>query len=230
MLTARNLRINFATIINAVEVGRTVYKNIKKSITYLFAGNFAGILAILFAVFADWANPFTTLQLLFINLVTDSLPAIALGFEKPEKNVMSHAPRDPNESILAGGTIQAVLYRGIVIGIMVIIAQFIGRKTNPYVGTAMAFSTITLCRILQTLPARSNEYTLKELGVFSNMYVIYAVIACLAIYSVTLIPFMRPIFDIPGEFGISELGICLLLAIISTLLLEVIKFRKSNVK
>ena len=152
---------NFATIVNAVEVGRTVYKNIKKSITYLFAGNFAGILAILFAVFANWANPFTTLQLLFINLITDSLPAISLGFEKPEKNIMTKAPRDPNESILAGGTIQAVLFRGTIIGIVVIIAQFIGRQISPYVGTAMAFSTITLCRILQTLPARSNEYTLK---------------------------------------------------------------------
>ncbi|MDQ5923757.1 MAG: P-type Ca2+ transporter type, partial [Bacillota bacterium] len=137
---------NFATIVNAVEVGRTVYKNIKKSITYLFAGNFAGILAILFAVFANWANPFTTLQLLFINLITDSLPAISLGFEKPEKNIMTKAPRDPNESILAGGTIQAVLFRGTIIGIVVIIAQFIGRQISPYVGTAMAFSTITLCR------------------------------------------------------------------------------------
>lgn len=113
---------NFATIINAVEVGRTVYKNIKKSITYLFAGNLAGIIAILFAVFANWANPFTTLQLLFINLITDSLPAIALGFEKPEKNIMEKSPRDPDESILAGGTMQAVLYRGIMISIMVIIA------------------------------------------------------------------------------------------------------------
>ncbi len=219
---------NFATIVNAVEVGRTVYKNIKKSITYLFAGNFAGILAILFAVFANWANPFTTLQLLFINLITDSLPAISLGFEKPEKNIMTKEPREQNESILAGGTIQAVLFRGTIIGIVVIIAQFIGRQISPYVGTAMAFSTITLCRILQTLPARSNEYTLKEIGVFSNMYVIYAIIACLFIYGITLIPFIRPIFDIPLEFGATQLGICVLLAMISTMLMEVIKFRKSN--
>ena len=219
---------NFATIVNAVEVGRTVYKNIKKSITYLFAGNFAGILAILFAVFANWANPFTTLQLLFINLITDSIPAIALGFEKPEKNIMTKAPRDPHESILAGGTIQAVLFRGIIIGIVVIIAQYIGRQISPYMGTAMAFSTITLCRIFQTLPARSNEYTLKEIGVFSNMYVIYAIIVCSLIYGITLIPLMRPIFDIPLEFGISQLGICVLLAIISTLIMEVVKFRKSN--
>lgn len=221
---------NFATIVNAVEVGRTVYKNIKKSITYLFAGNFAGILAILFAVFANWANPFTTLQLLFINLITDSLPAISLGFEKPEKNIMTKPPRDQNESILAGGTIQAVLFRGTIIGIAVIIAQFIGRQISPYVGTAMAFSTITLCRILQTLPARSNEYTLKELGLFSNMYVIYAIIVCLFIYGLTLLSFMRPIFDIPLEFGISQLAICVLLAIISTLIMELIKFRKLNEK
>ena len=221
---------NFATIVNAVEVGRTVYKNIKKSITYLFAGNFAGILAILFAVFSNWANPFTTLQLLFINLITDSLPAISLGFEKPEKNIMTKPPRDPNESILAGGTIQAVLFRGTIIGIAVIIAQFIGRQISPYVGTAMAFSTITLCRILQTLPARSNEYTLKELGLFSNMYVIYVIIVCLFIYGLTLLSFMRPIFDIPLEFGISQLAICVLLAIISTLIMELIKFRKLNEK
>ena len=92
----------------------------------------------------------------------------------------------------------------------------------------MAFSTITLSRIFQTLPARSNEYTLKEIGVFSNMYVIYAIIACLLIYGLTLLPFMRPIFDIPLEFGIYQLGICVLLAIISTLIMEIIKFRKSN--
>ncbi|MGL5347026.1 MAG: cation-translocating P-type ATPase [Peptostreptococcaceae bacterium] len=216
---------NFATIVNAVEVGRTVYNNIKKSVTYLFAGNFAGIIAILFAVFANWANPFTTLQLLFINLITDSLPAIALGFEKPEKDIMAFTPRDPNESILAGGTIQSVLFRGIVMGILVIIAQYIGMRTSPQVGTAMAFSTITLSRILQTLPARSNKYNLIQLGFFSNMYVIYAVIICLIIYGLTLVPFLRPIFDIPNNFGFNNLGICLILALISTAIMEVVKFR-----
>lgn len=93
----------------------------------------------------------------------------------------------------------------------------------------MAFSTITLCRILQTLPARSNEYTLKELGLFSNKYVIYAIVVCLAIYGLTLLPFMRPIFDIPLEFGIIQLGICFLLAVISTILMELIKLKKTNV-
>ncbi|MGL6106455.1 calcium-translocating P-type ATPase, PMCA-type [Romboutsia sp.] len=221
---------NFATIVSAVEVGRTVYKNIKKAITYLFAGNFAGIIAILFAVFANWANPFTTLQLLFINLITDSLPAIALGFEKPEKNIMDFEPRDPNESILAGGTVQAVIFRGCLMGILVIIAQYIGMKTSPEVGTAMAFSTITLCRILQTLPARSNEYNLFELGFFSNIYVIYAIVICLLIYGMTLLPFMRRFFAIPFNFGLRELGICSLFALISTAIMEVAKIRNKHRK
>ncbi|MGL4913939.1 MAG: calcium-translocating P-type ATPase, PMCA-type [Romboutsia sp.] len=221
---------NFATIVNAVEVGRTVYKNIKKSITYLFAGNFAGIIAILFAVFANWANPFTTIQLLFINLITDSLPAIALGFENPEKNIMSKTPRNPDESILAGGTIQAVAFRGITIAILVIIAQYIGMKTSPEVGTAMAFSTITLSRILQTLPARSNEYTTIELGFFSNMYVIYAILICLGIYSLTLLPFLRSIFSIPSNFGLTQIGICFGLAITSTIVMELVKLRHGKNK
>ncbi|MDK2563369.1 calcium-translocating P-type ATPase, PMCA-type [Romboutsia sedimentorum] len=219
---------NFATIVSAVEVGRTVYNNIKKSITYLFAGNFAGIVTILFAVFANWANPFTTLQLLFINLITDSLPAIALGFEKPEKNVMSKKPRDPNESILAGGTIKSVAFRGMTIAIVVIIAQYIGMQTSPQVGTAMAFSTITLARILQTLPARSNEYNLIKLGFFSNMYVIYAIISCILIYGLTLLPLARGIFSIPLDFGFEQLGICIGLALLSTVIMELVKFRHKN--
>ncbi|WP_419749184.1 calcium-translocating P-type ATPase, PMCA-type [Terrisporobacter petrolearius] len=214
---------NFATIVNAIEVGRTVYTNIKKSITYLLAGNLAGIISILFAVFANWPNPFTTLQLLFINLITDSLPAIALGFEKPEKNVMSKAPRDPNESILAGGTIQIITFRGILIGILVIIAQLIGRMSSPSLGTAMAFTTITLCRIFQTLPARSDEYSTLQIGFFSNMYVIYAIIVCTLLYSLTLLPFLRDIFDMPIAFGIRELSICFILAIISTVIMDMVK-------
>ena len=120
---------NFSTIISAIEVGRTVYSNIKKAITYLFAGNLGAIIAILFAVFVNWPNPFTALQLLFINLINDSLPAIALGLEAPEPNVMKEKPRDINEGILAGGTLKDVILRGCIIGVIVIIAQY-GRFIN----------------------------------------------------------------------------------------------------
>ena len=214
---------NFATIVNAIEVGRTVYNNIKKSITYLFSGNLGGIIAILFAVMADWSNPFTTIQLLFINLVTDSLPAIALGFESPEKNIMKNEPRDPDESILAGGTLKTVLFRGSIIGIVTIIAQYIGLQKSPELGTAMAFATLTLSRIVQTFASRSNTETIFSLGFTSNKYALGAVVVCLIMFSLTLIPFMRSIFSMPVSFGISNLGISFGLAIVASLIMEISK-------
>ena len=217
---------NFATIVNAIEVGRTVYSNIKKSITYLFSGNLGGIVSILFAVFAGWANPFTTIQLLFINLVTDSLPAISLGFEKPEKNTMNKPPRDPNESILSKDTLKVVLTRGSIIGIVTILAQYIGMQTSDALGAAMAFSTITLSRIIQTFAARSNSETIFSLGFTSNKYALGAVIVCLAMFSTTLLPFMRGIFAIPSVFEIQNLAICFGLAVLATICMEISKLFK----
>ena len=214
---------NFATIVNAIEVGRTVYNNIKKSITYLFSGNLGGIIAILFAVFAGWANPFTTIQLLFINLVTDSLPAISLGFEKPEKDVMNKPPRDPNESIFSKDAIISVAVRGSIIGIVTILAQYIGMQTSAVLGTAMAFATLTLSRIVQTFAARSNSETILSLGVMSNKYSLGAVIVCLLMFSITLLPFMRGIFAIPDIFGFTHLAICFGLAVSATVCMEISK-------
>ncbi|MEG0856509.1 MAG: cation-translocating P-type ATPase [Terrisporobacter sp.] len=217
---------NFATIVNAIEVGRTVYNNIKKSITYLFSGNLGGIIAILFAVMADWANPFTTLQLLFINLVTDSLPAIALGFEKPEKGIMNNPPRHPNESILAGGTLKTVLIRGSIIGAVTIIAQYIGMQHSAQLGTAMAFATLTLSRIIQTFASRSNTESIFKLGFTSNKYALGAVIVCLGMFSLTLIPAMRGIFAIPTTYGLSSFATCFGLAVVASLAMEASKLIK----
>ncbi|MGL5328999.1 MAG: cation-translocating P-type ATPase [Peptostreptococcaceae bacterium] len=217
---------NFASIVSAVEVGRSVYDNIKKSITYLFAGNFGAIIAILFAVVANWSNPFTALQLLFINLVNDSLPAIALGLEPPEKSIMKHKPRNPNESILAGGTLQQVILRGIAIGVVTIIAQYIGRMTSEELGVAMAFSTLIIARILQTLPARSNENTVLQLGIFTNKYVLGSVGVCFLLYGITLMPGIRTLFSVPSIFGSNQFIICFVLASISTLVMELSKLIK----
>lgn len=217
---------NFATIVSVVEIGRTVYSNIKKAITYLFAGNLGAIIAILFAVFVNWSNPFSALQLLFINLINDSLPAIALGLEMAEPNIMKEKPRDVNEGILAGGTWQAVITRGIIIGVFVILAQYVGNLTSPMLGEAMAFSTVTLARIFQTLPARSNYEPVLKVGLFKNKYVIGAIIVCLCLYSIVLIPGVRGIFDIPDSFGLLQLGICLAFAIISALIMDISKLFK----
>lgn len=214
---------NFASIIDAVEVGRTVYSNIKKSITYLFSGNLGAIISILFAVSADWSNPYTALQLIFINMVNDSLPAIALGMEKPEEGIMNIPPREKNEGLLGGGTLQAILSRGIFVGIAAIIAQFIGMKISNEMGVAMAFTTLLLSRTLQTFACRSDFRNAFAIGFFSNKFVIYAVLVCLSLLGIVMIPAVRPIFAIPAAYSMKEFGISVLLAIISVICMEITK-------
>lgn len=214
---------NFVSIISAVEVGRNVYDNIKKAIAYLFAGNLGAIIAVVVALLMDWVNPFTALQLLFINLVNDSVPAIALGMEKGEPNVMLRKPRDPNEGIFAGETLISVLYRGTLIGIAVIISQYIGLGYSNEMSIAMAFTTLILARTLQTFPARSNSQTSIGAGFFSNIYVILAVIFCFALYALTVIPGIREFFAIPTDFGWVQWRISAGLALGSVVLMELTK-------
>lgn len=221
---------NFVSIVDAVSVGRTVFDNIKKAIGYLFAGNLGAIIAILFALIVDWINPFTALQLLFINLVNDSLPAIALGMEKPEPDVMKRKPRNVEEGIFAGGTMQAVITRGTLIGIAVIISQYIGLEHSPEMSVAMAFTTLILARTLQTFAARSNTQTAFGAGFFSNKYVLLAVSVCFILYIITVLPFTREIFSIPQNFGWSEWGIAAGLALVAVILMEVVKLVSNKMR
>lgn len=214
---------NFVSIVNAVSVGRTVFDNIKKAIAYLFSGNLGAIIAILFTLIFNWINPFTAIQLLFINLANDSLPAIALGMEKPEPNVMNRKPRELKEGIFAGGMMQAIVTRGLLIGIAVIISLYIGLQDSPDMGVAMAFTTLILSRTLQTFAARSNSQTAIEAGLFSNKYVIGAVLVCFAFYGIAVLPGVREIFSIPASFGMSEWLIAAGLALGSLILMELTK-------
>ncbi|MFJ7951100.1 cation-translocating P-type ATPase [Lysinibacillus sp. NPDC096418] len=214
---------NFVSIVDAVQVGRTVFENIKKAIGYLFAGNLGAIIAILYAVTFSLPNPFTALQLLFINLVNDSLPAIALGMEKPEPNVMKKKPRAMGEGIFAGGTMKAVLTRGLLIGIAVIISFYIGLSHSNEMGVAMAFTTLILSRTLQTFVARSNTQTSISFGFFSNKYVIGAVVLGFVLYGITVLPFARDVFNIPVEFGMTDWLIAAGLALASVILMEIVK-------
>ncbi|SHM51627.1 cation-translocating P-type ATPase [Gracilibacillus kekensis] len=219
---------NFVSIVKAVSVGRTVFDNIKKSIAYLFAGNLGAIIAILFAVIMNWANPFTALQLLFINLVNDSLPAIALGMEKSEPNVMKRKPRKIDDGIFAGGTLRSVIIRGLFIGVAVIISHYIGLQHSEEMGVAMAFTTLILSRTLQTFPARSNVQTAFGAGFFQNKYVLGAVVVGFVLYTITILPFARGVFHIPAEFGWSQGWIAFGLAIASVVLMEVVKIFRNK--
>lgn len=214
---------NFASIVNAIQVGRTVFDNIKKAISYLFAGNLGAIIAILYAVTFNLPNPFTALQLLFINLVNDSLPAIALGMEKSEPDVMKRKSRSIDEGIFAGGTMMAVLTRGLLIGVVVIISFYIGLAHSNKMGIAMAFTTLILSRTLQTIAARSYTQTAIRSGFFSNKYVIGAVMLGFAFYGMTLLPFARSVFSIPPEFGMTNWLIATGLAVAALICMELVK-------
>ena len=214
---------NFVSIVSAVSIGRVVYDNIKKSISYLFSGNLGAIIAIVFALVVGWVNPFTALQLLFINLVNDSVPAIALGMEKAEPDVMEKAPRQLNEGIFANGLMRVILIRGSLIGIAAIISQYVGQKTSPEMGVAKAFTTLILARTLQTFAARSNSQNILKLGFTTNKYVLMAVTFCLALYSLTTLPFLREIFSIPAAFGWSQWIVAAGLAVIAVICMEILK-------
>lgn len=211
---------NFVSIVSAVSVGRNIYNNIKKAIAYLFSGNLGAVIAIIAALLLNWVSPFTALQLLFINLVNDSVPAIALGMEPSEPNIMKQSPRDPNEGIFAGGTLSSVVFRGALIGIAVIISQAIGLQYSADMSIAMAFTTLILARTLQVFPARSNSQTAVQAGFFANKYVIYAFIFCMGLYAMTTVPAIRPIFNIPAEFGLTQWGIAAGLALASVIIME----------
>ncbi|MGL5655796.1 MAG: cation-translocating P-type ATPase [Fusobacteriaceae bacterium] len=219
---------NFVSIVSAIEIGRTVYSNIKKSITYLFVGNLGAILSILYALFVGWNSPFTALQLLFINLVNDSLPAISLGLEPSEDNIMSKKPREANKPLFNKQNYTTIFFRGVLIAMVTILAQYIG-GAESLMGMSMAFTTLIFARTLQTLPGRSEEKTAASLGFLKNKYTLIAIVVCFIMYSMVLYPSVRPYFNIDPDFGLFQLKICLLLAVISTALMElekVLKFKK----
>jgi len=216
---------NFVTIVSAVAVGRTIFDNIKKVVGYLFSGNLAAIIAILFAFAVGWDSPLTALQILFINLVNDSIPAIALGLEKSEPSVMDRPPRDMNEGIFGGGLFVSVMIRGTLIGMATIAAQFIGiLMGSPEVGGAMAFTTLILARTLQTFSSRSNTQTLSQLGLMSNRYVLLAVGVCLGLYVVTILPGAREVFSISEQFGVYQWIPAAAIAVGTILIMEAVKW------
>ena len=161
---------NFSTIVKAISNGRSIYSNIKNSIKFLLSGNTAGILSVLYASLAALPMPFAPVHLLFINLVTDSLPAIAIGLEPHNKNIMNEKPRNINVPILNKSFAIEVLLEGLLIALGTMVAFHIGLSTgNTTVASTMAFSTLCLSRLLHGFNSRSRE-SIFRIGVFSNRY------------------------------------------------------------
>jgi len=167
---------NFATIVDAISIGRSIYANIKNSIKFLLSGNTAGVLSVLYASFSGLPMPFTPIQILFINLITDSLPAIAIGLEPHNQYLMSEKPRDPNVPILNKTFFSQILVEGLLIAGGTMVAFHLGLLDgNVRVAGTMAFATLSLSRLIHGFNSRSKESILK-IGVFSNRLLWLAVL------------------------------------------------------
>ena len=211
---------NFATIVKAVLNGRSVYANIRNAIQFLLSGNMAAILAVIYASIAGLTVPFQPVHLLFINLLTDSLPAIALGMEPARPGLMDQPPRDPNASMMDKPMLSRVFGQGLMIGIASMAAFYIGlNQSGPALASTMAFATLTLARLFHGFNCRGKESIVK-LGLGSNQYSLMAFgVGLLLLALVLFVPAMESLFLVAPLTGMDVLYV-VLLAFAPTLLIQ----------
>lgn len=211
---------NFSTIVKAVITGRNVYANIKNSITYLLSGNFSAILAVVFTSLALLPTPFMAVHLLFINLITDSLPAIAIGMEKGKDDVLKQKPRKRDDSILNAKTMIKIGYEGLIIFAGVMAAYFIGLQTSDLMASTMAFSTLCLSRLLHGFSSRGNAPFWK-LG--KNESSIYAFLTgAVLLVLILFIPNMHGLFSI-GPITLTQFFIVVGLSLATFVIVQITK-------
>ena len=218
---------NFATIIKAVANGRTVYENIKNAIGYLLSGNLSAIITVLFASIAGLPVPFVAVQLLFINLVTDSLPALAIGMEPGNPDILKRKPRDPKASLLDKPFVTQISTQGFLISLSVIAAFLIGLKDSPAIACTMAFSTLTFARLLHGFNCRS-QHSIFKIGFKNNWYSLAAFALGTALLALILfVPALHGLFAVQSLSG-QEVWLIVILAIIPTILIQLVKVIREN--
>lgn len=214
---------NFATIIKAVANGRNVYRNIKNAIKFLLSGNMAGILAVLYTSLAALPVPFAPVHLLFINLLTDSLPALAIGMEPAERNLLSQPPRDPKQGILTRDFIRDLLLQGGLIAVCTMIAFHMGlEKGGSAMASTMAFATLTMARLFHGFNCRSDK-SIFRLGFKRNWYSLGAFVAGVCLLALVLfVPVLERVFSVTPLSG-GQIGMIVLLALIPTIIIQITK-------
>ena len=188
---------NFATIIKAVANGRNVYRNIKNAVLFLLSGNMAAILAVLYTSLMGLSVPFAPVHLLFINLLTDSLPALAIGMEAADPKLLQERPRNPKEGILTREFMLTILGEGFLIAVVTLSAYYIGLRTaGTALASTMAFATLTLARLFHGFNCRSKE-PLVRIGLLSNRYSLYAFFAgVILLLLVLIVPGLQRLFEV----------------------------------
>ena len=213
---------NFATIIKSVLNGRNIYANIKNAIKFLLSGNAAGIFSVLYASLAGLPAPFAAVHLLFINLLTDSLPALAISMEPSNEELIKDKPRSRDESILTKAFVGEVGFQGILIAIATMAAFYIGYETSTEAAMTMAFSTLCLARLWHGFNSRGKQSIFK-LGLTTNVYTIGAFFLGLILLSLVLfVPFLEEVFSV-AVLSWAQIGWIALLAFLPTVVIQIKK-------
>ena len=218
---------NFATIVNAVTNGRGVYENIKNVIGFLLSGNMAGIFCVLYASLMALPAPFAAVHLLFINLLTDSLPAIAIGMEPASSDLLGRKPRDPKEPLLSGDLVKRIGLQGLLIAVPVMTAFYLGYQTGTAEAMTMAFATLTLARLFHGFNCREDRSILR-MGLSGNPASLAAFgMGVLLLLAVLLIPALHGLFLV-ADLTLAQLGMILGLAVLPTLCIQITRIARGK--
>lgn len=210
---------NFASIVYAVEEGRRIYENIRKAIQFLLASNLSEVVAILVATLSGF-RLFAPIHILWINLVTDTFPAIALGMEKAEDDIMKQPPRDAKETIFAGGLGASVIYQGVFIAFLTLCSFLIGRAQSQIIGMTMAFLTLSACEVFHSLNMRSRHTSIfKMMG--HNKYLLGAMLLSFLLSIVVIyVPGLNTLFELTA-LSLNNLLISLGLSLVIIPIVEI---------
>jgi Ca2+-transporting ATPase len=217
---------NFASIVNAVEEGRGIYDNIQKFVRYLLTCNSGEVLFMFVAAIIGWPSPLTAVQILWINLITDGLPALALGLEPPGPDIMHRPPRPPSERLITGALGLRILWQGLLIAAVTLIAFGMidsGNGRDLDAARTCAFCVLALSQLLFSFACRSQRYTLPELGVTSNRYLFIAIAGSLALQvGAVVLPGARRLFD-ATDLSLQQWGLVLVLSLVPVTIVEGLK-------
>ena len=213
---------NFATIIKAVANGRNVYRNIKNAILFLLSGNTAGVFSVLYTSIMGLPVPFAPVHLLFINLLTDSLPALAIGMEPADERLLDEKPRDPKTGIMTRDFVMTMIAEGALIALVTMTAYHIGIADSPAMASTMAFATLTMARLFHGFNCRSKE-SIFEIGLGSNKYSLYAFAAGVCLLALVIfVPFLHSVFSVEN-LSATAIGQIIGLSFIPTVLIQLVK-------
>lgn len=220
---------NFATIIKAVLNGRNVYRNIMNAIQFLLSGNMAAILVVLFCSLMALDTPFEPVHLLFINLLTDSLPALAIGMEPSDKLLLKNKPRDPKAGMLTKHFLARLMEYGLLIAAVTLAGFYLGEEVDAMTASTMAFATLTLARLFHGFNCRS-ELSIFKIGFKSNMWSIGAFFLGIVLLAIVLlVPVMQRMFMV-ADLSWLQIGCIAGLACLPTVVIQVIRKIKEIMK